>query len=159
MCYLYEISRFLSYFNKEIVKFRFETTAFSIYFLVPSSSPDTNTLLTQRLEKHALRWQDLHHPNVSEFLGLAYDFGYMPALILPFYGNGNVVGYVKEKNDETKLDMVLVFVSLNCNTLDKTIIIQVKQIAKGLDYLHIQSIIHGDLRGVSATIWSSFRIL
>jgi len=83
----------------------------------------------------------------------------MPALILPFYSNGNVVEYVKEKNDEIKLDKVHVFVSLNCNALDKTIIIQVKQIAIGLEYLHAQSIIHGDLRGVSATIWSSFRIL
>jgi len=87
----------------------------------------------ERLEKHALHWQDLHHPNVSEFLGLAYNFGYMPSLILPFYGNGNVVGYVKEKNDEAKLDMV-------------------KQIAKGLYYLHIQSIIHGDLRGSNILI-------
>jgi hypothetical protein len=30
----------------------------------------------------------------------------MPALILPFYGNGTVVEYVKEKNNIVKLDMV-----------------------------------------------------
>jgi hypothetical protein len=28
-------------------------------------------------------------------------------LILPFYGNATVVDYVKEKDDEIKLDMVL----------------------------------------------------
>ena len=52
-------------------------------------------------------WQYLKHPNVSEFYGLAFNFGYMPALILPFYGNATVVDYVKEKDEEIKLDMVL----------------------------------------------------
>jgi len=53
----------------------------------------------------------------------------MPALILPFY-YGTVVEYVKEKDDETRLDMV-------------------KQIAQGLEYLHGQTIVHGDLRGAN----------
>jgi hypothetical protein len=51
----------------------------------------------------------LNHPNVSEFYGLAFNFGYMPALILPFYENGNVVEYVREKDGEAKLDMVSIF--------------------------------------------------
>lgn len=53
-------------------------------------------------------WQYLKHPNVSEFYGLAFTFGYMPVLILPFYGSETVVEYVKEKDDEIKLDMVFI---------------------------------------------------
>jgi prophage DNA circulation protein len=33
----------------------------------------------------------------------------MPALILPFYGNGTVVDYVSEKDNNAKLDMVFEF--------------------------------------------------
>ena len=65
----------------------------------------------QRLEREAQIWQHLKHPNVSEFYGLAFNFGYMPALILPFYSNGNVVEYVSQKNEETKLNMVFFRVS------------------------------------------------
>jgi hypothetical protein len=33
----------------------------------------------------------------------------MPALILPFYGNGTVVEYVKEKDNDARLEVVSVF--------------------------------------------------
>ena len=45
----------------------------------------------------------------------------MPALILPFYGNGTVIEYVKEKDIETRLDMVSVFVSLHPQLSDKVL--------------------------------------
>lgn len=64
---------------------------------------------SQRLQKGASVWQSLDHSNVSEFYGLAFNFGYMPALILPFYSNGNVVEYVKNKDHEAKLHMVPVY--------------------------------------------------
>jgi hypothetical protein len=73
------------------------------------------------LERAARVWQDLEHPNVSEFFGLAFNFGYMPALILPFYGNGTVIEYVKDKDNETKLNMVSVFVSLHLRLSDKVL--------------------------------------
>jgi len=87
----------------------------------------------QRLEREARIWRRLEHPNVSEFYGLAFNFGYMPALILPYYGNGNVVDYVREKNSGAKLDMV-------------------KQIAAGLEYLHEKSVVHGDIRGANVLV-------
>jgi hypothetical protein len=58
------------------------------------------------LELEVLIWRHLKHPNVSEFYGLAFGLGYMPALILLFYGNGTIINYVKEKNNATRLDMV-----------------------------------------------------
>jgi serine/threonine protein kinase len=90
-------------------------------------------MIPQRLEEPALVWQRLKHPNVSEFYGLSFNFGYMPALVLPFYGNGNVVDHVRQKDNDAKLDMA-------------------RQIAEGLNYLHENFIVHGDLRGVNILV-------
>jgi serine/threonine protein kinase len=101
-----------------------------------SSNPDFLDKFKQRLEKEARVWRSLEHPNVSEFYGLAFNFGYMPALILPFYGHGNVVDYVRNKDNTAKLDMV-------------------KQIAAGLKYLHEKLVVHGDLRGANVLVDST----
>jgi len=100
-----------------------------------SSSTPTSFLQKskERLVNDARMWQYLKHPNVSEFFGLAFNLGDMPALISAFYGNTTVVEYVKEKDDEIRLDMV-------------------KQIARGLDYLHGKSVVHGDLRGANIIV-------
>jgi serine/threonine protein kinase len=98
-----------------------------------SSNPDFLQKFKERLEREALVWRRLQHPNVAQFYGLAFSFGYMPALILPFYSNGGVVEYVRGKNDRSKLDMV-------------------RQIAAGLKYLHDNSVVHGDLRGANVLV-------
>jgi len=54
-------------------------------------------------------------------------------LISSFYENGNVVEYVRKKDDEAKLDMM-------------------RQTARGLNYLHENSIIHGNLRGTNILV-------
>ena len=100
-----------SRFSEEIQRSELVTSD----LLVNSSCSD---LITQRLEREAHVWQYLDHPNVSEFLGLAFNFGYMPALILPVYGNGTVMEYVKEKDIETRLDMVPVFPLLDFQPSD-----------------------------------------
>jgi len=93
-----------------------------------SSNPDFLREFKERLEHEAHIWHHLQHQNVSEFYGIAFNFGYMPALILPFYSNGTVVEYANKKDDEAKKDLV-------------------RQISGGLEYLHGQSVVHGDLRG------------
>ena len=87
---------FFSYFSNKNWSFRLE-------FRDPT---DSNYLFTQRLELHARAWQQLEHPNVGKFFGLAFNFGYMPALILEFYENSTVVKYVEGQGNEAKLDMV-----------------------------------------------------
>jgi hypothetical protein len=107
---------------KEVNNIYFEKIFFfkkNYILLFPLLQFQTSLLVAQRLENNARRWQNLKHPNVSEFFGLAFNFGYMPALILPFYGNVNVVEYVMGKNDEVKLHMVLIsFCSSNHGPAD-----------------------------------------
>jgi len=98
-----------------------------------SSTPDFLQKFRERLEREARTWQYLKHPNVSEFYGLAFNFGHMPAMISPLYGNETVVEYIKEKDHDTRLAMV-------------------RQITQGLDYLHGHSIVHGDLRGSNVIV-------
>lgn len=73
----------------------------------------------------------------------------MPPLILPFYCNSNVVEYAEQKGDETKLDMVHLFGPFATRNTLKYARFQVKQISEGLNYLHENFVVHGDLRGVS----------
>ena len=52
------------------------------------------------------RWQKLDHLNVSKVLGLAYNLGYIPTLVLPFYSQGDVLRFLKDKTDNDKLPTV-----------------------------------------------------
>jgi len=57
----------------------------------------------------------------------------MPALVLPFYSQGDVLRFLKGKNDVERLPTV-------------------KEIARGLDYLHQKGIIHGDIRSANILV-------
>ncbi|KAG9030138.1 hypothetical protein FRB95_004276 [Tulasnella sp. JGI-2019a] len=68
----------------------------------------------------------LHHPNVLPFLG--FQRSPQICLVSSWYNNGNVISYL-EKNQDTADRLLLVF-----------------QISSGLTYLHLQSIVHGNLK-------------
>lgn len=93
-----------------------------------SGNPEFQAKFRKRLEREARIWLSLKHPNVAEFYGLAFNIGHMPALILAFYGNGTVVEYAKNKDNDVRVEVVT-------------------QVAQGLEYLHGMSVVHGDLRG------------
>ncbi|KAJ7651265.1 kinase-like domain-containing protein [Roridomyces roridus] len=79
--------------------------------------------------KEAIIWRQLCHPNVLPFYGL-YTFLGRLCLVSPWMENGHIRGYLKRETYDT--DQLLSFV------LD---------IALGLEYLHAEGIIHGDLKG------------
>jgi len=95
-------------------------------------------LQTRLLQKGEV-WHKFDHPNVARFYGFTFDHAYMPALVIPYYPNGNVVEYVKrlpEMPVETKLDIV-------------------REIAGAIRYLHEEfepSVVHGDIRGANVLI-------
>jgi len=94
---------------------------------------------TKNLAEQASIWVTFDNKNVMPFYGIALNCGYMPALVLPYYSEGNVVNHLRrnEVDDAGKLKLVL-------------------DIARGINYLHglKPPFIHGDIRGVSGTTYS-----
>ncbi|QRV73470.1 Tyrosine kinase family catalytic domain protein [Ceratobasidium sp. AG-Ba] len=86
----------------------------------------------QYAKKELYAWSKCHHPNVQPLLGLAI-FRDQIGMVAEWESNGNMGKYI-ELHPEA--DRCLMSTS----------------IAEGLAYLHGQGIIHGDLKGASATI-------
>ncbi|KDQ26671.1 hypothetical protein PLEOSDRAFT_1043181, partial [Pleurotus ostreatus PC15] len=85
-----------------------------------------------------LTWRRVDHPNLVPFYGVAFSLAYMPALVYPFYANGNILSYLSQRYPgEVDLE--------NSDRCTMT------EIARGLEYLHAFSppIVHGDVRSAS----------
>ncbi|CAK5271444.1 unnamed protein product [Mycena citricolor] len=88
--------------------------------------------------REALVWQHLQHPNILPLIGIDQEtFPYSLCLISPWMQNGTVLKHLEEYGRG----------SVNKLLLD---------IARGLEYLHEQNIIHGDLRGANVLIDASW---
>ncbi|KAJ3576340.1 hypothetical protein NP233_g489 [Leucocoprinus birnbaumii] len=94
----------------------------------PESIKKTRTYLV----REAIVWHKLKHKNVLPFLGLASDLGRVgncPALISPYCNLGTISMYVKTHRPGPEVRVHLIM-----------------GVASGLEYLHKQGIIHGDLK-------------
>ncbi|KAJ6457914.1 kinase-like domain-containing protein [Mycena sanguinolenta] len=89
--------------------------------------------------REALIWRQLCHPNVLPFFGLYYLEG-RPCLVSPMMENGNVMKFLTNKNpsDTDRVSLIL-------------------DVALGLQYLHDQNVVHGDLKGLNILITHSGR--
>ncbi|KXN80747.1 Tyrosine-protein kinase receptor TYRO3 [Leucoagaricus sp. SymC.cos] len=96
--------------------------------------------LLQSFAKEAILWGILNHPNILPFYGIYYLDATQTQLCLvsPWMYNGNIVGFLKADPLFPRKPLVY-------------------DIARGLNYLHEQDIIHGDLKGVNILIDSSRR--
>ncbi|KIM87637.1 hypothetical protein PILCRDRAFT_815214 [Piloderma croceum F 1598] len=96
--------------------------------------------LRKQFSNEAVTWRQLNHPNVLPFLGIYRldDKAQSVGLLSPWMDNGNVRDFLSE-NPNT-----------NCVFL-------ASDIAEGLQYLHSQYIIHGDLKGFNILISPSGR--
>ncbi|EAU83453.2 TKL/TKL-ccin protein kinase [Coprinopsis cinerea okayama7 len=85
--------------------------------------------LIQRLYREAGLWCSLNHPNVLPFLGLSEESicEGCPALVSPYCRNGTVFEYVQAYPHINRLPII-------------------RGIANGLQYLHSQTVVHGDLK-------------
>lgn len=74
----------------------------------------------------------LGHPNIADFLGIAFKQELRPCIIIKYYKNGTTPKYLETHPDVDRLALI-------------------KDIANGLSYLHTLQppIVHGDLKGVS----------
>ncbi|KAF7376613.1 TKL/TKL-ccin protein kinase [Mycena sanguinolenta] len=81
----------------------------------------------RRLNREVDVWRRLKHKNVLPFIGVCKDIAPLPALISPFYKFGHVGEYLKKHPTVDRIDLV-------CG------------VASGLEFLHENNVIHGDLK-------------
>ncbi|KAJ7585699.1 kinase-like domain-containing protein, partial [Mycena floridula] len=89
----------------------------------------------QRLKKEATVWLRLGHRNIAEFHGVCVVED-RPALVSLWYSNGTASQYLIAKDIPTKLAII-------------------NGIALGIQYLHSQNIVHGDIKGNNVLITDS----
>ncbi|KAJ3560197.1 hypothetical protein NP233_g10996 [Leucocoprinus birnbaumii] len=87
--------------------------------------------------KETVLWGSLRHPNVTPFYGVflldeTRAYGRI-CLVSPWMENGNIKAYLEKKPQS-----------------DRKLLIH--DVASGLQYLHSESIVHGDLKGVNVLV-------
>ncbi|KAJ7752104.1 hypothetical protein B0H16DRAFT_1723868 [Mycena metata] len=76
--------------------------------------------LCKRFERAAKRWRDLKHPNILSFYGI----------VQPWMDNRTALDFLRTNPDVDRLKIL-------------------SEIASGLEYLHQENVVHGDLRGTN----------
>ncbi|CAL1715484.1 unnamed protein product [Somion occarium] len=95
--------------------------------------------------REAIVWRQLRHPNILPLLGIddqTFQW-YSPCMVSPLCSKGDVVTAMRDFEPQVALGIV-----------DTWLL----QIAKGLEYLHDQGIVHGDVRGGNIFVNDDLRI-
>ncbi|KAG2752833.1 kinase-like protein [Suillus brevipes Sb2] len=96
----------------------------------------------KRVRRELKVWGRLKHHSILPLCGVATDFGPHPAMICPWAENGALTGFLERQQD------VL-------SSQDKFALLN--DIALGLQYLHNESVVHGDLTGSNVLIYGNGR--
>ncbi|KIJ63433.1 hypothetical protein HYDPIDRAFT_29675 [Hydnomerulius pinastri MD-312] len=92
---------------------------------------------TKRLRREIKVWLNLEHVNVLPLFGTTTDFGHFTAMVCPWVENGSLTSYLERRDNVLTTEER--FGLLN-------------DVAAGLQYLHSQSVVHGDLSGSNVLI-------
>ncbi|KAJ6466793.1 kinase-like domain-containing protein [Mycena sanguinolenta] len=89
--------------------------------------------------REAVIWRQLYHPCVLPFFGLYYADDRL-CLISPWMENGHIMEFIRNRKpaDTKRLSLIL-------------------DVALGLEYLHKQKVVHGDLKGLNILVTPSHR--
>ncbi|KAJ7126699.1 kinase-like domain-containing protein [Mycena epipterygia] len=86
--------------------------------------------------REALIWRQLSHPNLLPFYGLYYVENRL-CLVSPWMENGHILEFIKNSpSDVNRLSLIL-------------------DVALGLEHLHKERIVHGDLKGMNILVTPS----
>ncbi|KAJ7878749.1 kinase-like domain-containing protein [Mycena olivaceomarginata] len=93
--------------------------------------------ILKEFSREALIWRQLCHPNVLPFFGVYYLENRL-CLVSPWMENGNMMEFLTKENP--------------CKTARLSLILDV---ALGLQYLHAQNVVHGDLKAINILVTPS----
>lgn len=60
----------------------------------PSYKSELHERTREKLAARGAVWKTLKHPNINVFYGIVYDYGYLPALIIEWCSEGNILSYI-----------------------------------------------------------------
>ncbi|CAL1693968.1 unnamed protein product [Somion occarium] len=95
------------------------------------------TRVQMTFSREAILWSHLRHRNVIRLLGLKSMQWGAPVMIMPWYRRGSVMNFLTTSKSRPTVSQ------LNKWLLD---------VATGLKYLHMEEIVHGDLRGANVLL-------
>ncbi|KAJ7138852.1 kinase-like domain-containing protein [Mycena filopes] len=95
------------------------------------------TLVLKGFSREAIIWRQLCHPNLLPFFGLCYRDMRL-CLVSPWMENGNIMEYLSKHPGVARLPLIL-------------------DVSLGLEYLHKENIIHGDLQAINILVTPSGR--
>ncbi|KAG6860189.1 hypothetical protein C0995_014617 [Termitomyces sp. Mi166 len=88
--------------------------------------------IVKAIAREAILWGQLSHPNLLPFYGI-YRFGHHISLICPWAENGTIDEFLKENPGANRVLLCL-------------------DVGRGVDYLHLSDIVHGDLKGANILV-------
>ncbi|PCH44551.1 kinase-like protein [Wolfiporia cocos MD-104 SS10] len=82
--------------------------------------------------KEAILWKQLSHPNIVKFAGIS-DSKTSFCIISSWMEHGSVMSYLEKNPNANRLDLIL-------------------DVTKGLEYLHLNGLLHGDIKGANILV-------
>lgn len=114
-----------------------KTVALKRLRIYGSESPKERERIIKTLHYEALTWQNLNHRNVLQCFGVAFGvFRHSPCIVSPWMPNGTIRDVLRRKEPGLKVKIPN----------------WIYEISRGLEYLHCEGVIHGDLRGANILI-------
>ncbi|KAJ7124051.1 kinase-like domain-containing protein [Mycena crocata] len=93
---------------------------------------DVRTLLKE-FGREALVWRQISHPNLLPFLGMYY-LDERLCLVSPWMENGNILQFMTKNPSQIEHRSLIL------------------DIARGVEYLHSEQVVHGDLKGMNILV-------
>ena len=95
-------------------------------------------------------WKRLRHPNIVHFIGVTIEPFQLVSEWIP---NGVLTDYITKNPDANRIALVSPISTITTN--QHKLSFQLLDVAEGLNYLHVNYMIHGDFKGVGALSKSS----